>query len=99
MYTKSATRLKPVDQRLGNVGVAASSRGGFLRNGIKIIDMDTHVNPNFEVLAKYVEPAFRQRLDEFKPYLRNRQDPTGTVSTITVSPYPFERFPGQAPAG
>jgi len=70
-----------------------------VRNGIKIIDMDTHVNPNYDVLIKYVEPSFRPRLDEFKPYLHERKDPTGPVATITVSPYPFDRFPGERQEG
>ncbi len=69
-----------------------------MRDGYKIIDMDTHVNPAMEVLEKYVEPSFRPRIDELKPYYRTRKSPDGEVrSGITVGAIPFDRFPGTEP--
>ena len=79
-----------------------------MRDGYKIIDMDTHVNPAMEVLEKYVEPSFRPRFEELKPYYRTRKvavDGTFGVgsqtevsrSGITVGAIPFDRFPGTAP--
>ena len=41
---------------------------GNMKDGYKVIDMDTHVNPSMEVLEKYVDPGFRRRLPELKPY-------------------------------
>ena len=73
-----------------------------MKDGYKVIDMDTHVNPSIEVLEKYVDPGFRPRLAELKPYysVRQRARPDGTIQTaktITVAPIPYDRFPGEAP--
>ena len=73
-----------------------------MKDGYKVIDMDTHVNPSIEVLEKYVDPPFRPRLVELHPYysVRQRARPDGTIQTsktITVAPIPYDRFPGEAP--
>jgi len=73
-----------------------------MKDGYKVIDMDTHVNPSIEVLEKYVDPTFRPRLVELHPYysVRQRSRPDGTLQTsktITVAPIPYDRFPGEAP--
>ena len=39
-----------------------------MRNGFRVYDSDTHVNPAAEVLERYVDPAFRARLAELAPY-------------------------------
>jgi len=39
-----------------------------MRNGFRVYDSDTHVNPAAEVLEKYVDPGFRPRLAELEPY-------------------------------
>jgi predicted TIM-barrel fold metal-dependent hydrolase len=70
-----------------------------MKNGFKVIDMDTHVNPSFDTLVKYMEPAFGKRMEELKPYLRVQDYGTGKSTTITVAPYPYDRFPGEAPKG
>ena len=64
-----------------------------MKNGYKVIDIDTHVNPSFDTLAKFVEPSFRPRLDEMKPYIRT----VGDYNAISVASIPFDRFPGEAP--
>src|SRR3954467_4602660 len=69
-----------------------------MKNGYRVVDMDTHVNPNFETLEKYMEASFRKRIDELKPYTRVQDYGTGKLTTITIAPYPYERFPGEAPA-
>jgi predicted TIM-barrel fold metal-dependent hydrolase len=69
-----------------------------MRDGCKVFDVDTHVIPNYEVLAKYAEPSFRPRLEEFQPYLQKRQSTMGPVSTLTISAIQFDRFPGVSPA-
>jgi uncharacterized protein len=39
-----------------------------MRNGFKVYDSDTHINPAAEVLDRYVDPSFRPRLQELAPY-------------------------------
>jgi uncharacterized protein len=39
-----------------------------MKNGFRIYDADTHVNPAAEVLERYVDPGFRPRLAELAPY-------------------------------
>ena len=69
-----------------------------MRDGYKVIDMDTHVVPPMEVLEKYVTPSFRTRLSEFDPYRHTRVGADGVTSTtISVAPRPWDRFPGTAP--
>ncbi|MSQ54150.1 MAG: hypothetical protein EXR31_02165 [Betaproteobacteria bacterium] len=68
-----------------------------MKNGYRVIDMDTHVNPSFETLVNYIDPAFRARMDDLKPYLRVQNYGTGDSTTITIAPYPYDRFPGEAP--
>ena len=65
-----------------------------MKKGYKVIDIDTHVNPSYDTLTKYVDPRFRPRLDDMKPYLRS----VGTYTAISVASIPFDRFPGEAPA-
>src|SRR5437763_15643573 len=39
-----------------------------MKNGFRVYDSDTHVNPAAEVLERYVDPHFRARLGELSPY-------------------------------
>jgi uncharacterized protein len=39
-----------------------------MKNGFRIYDADTHVNPAAEALERYVDPEFRPRLAELAPY-------------------------------
>jgi hypothetical protein len=39
-----------------------------MKNGFRVYDADTHVNPAAEVLEQYVDPGFRPRLAELAPY-------------------------------
>ena len=50
-----------------------------MRNGIKIIDMDTHVQPSQDILEKYVEPSFRSRLPNSTHIERSPPPPGGQV--------------------
>ena len=68
-----------------------------MRDGYKIIDMDTHVNPDMEVLEKYMEPSFRPRLDEVHKYYRKRDTRDGMRTNFSVGPIRFDRFPGEKP--
>ncbi len=69
-----------------------------MRDGIKIIDMDTHVRPYLESISKYIEPSFRPRMDEFKPYHKVRKLKDGSTATdVSMGAIPYDRFPGTAP--
>src|SRR5277367_2313313 len=39
-----------------------------MKDGLRVYDADTHVNPAAEVLERYVDPSFRARLSELAPY-------------------------------
>ena len=65
-----------------------------MKNRYRVVDIDTHVNPSYDTLVKYVDPSFRSRLDELKPYLRT----VGSYTALSMASIPFDRFPGEAPA-
>ncbi len=64
-----------------------------MKKGYKVIDIDTHVNPSYDTLAKFVDPSFRPRLDELKPYIRT----VDGYNALSIASIPFDRFPGEAP--
>ena len=39
-----------------------------MKNGLRVYDADTHVEPSAEVIDKYVDPGFRPRLEDLAPY-------------------------------
>ena len=39
-----------------------------MKNGFRVFDSDTHINPAAEILDKYVDPDFRPRLPELAQY-------------------------------
>src|SRR5207248_10412297 len=39
-----------------------------MKNGFRVYDTDTHIDPGADVLERYVEPGFRKRLDDLAPY-------------------------------
>src|SRR5215831_12276757 len=45
-------------------------REGVMRQGFRVIDTDTHVNPTLNVLLRYADQALREHLDELQPYMR-----------------------------
>jgi len=64
-----------------------------MKNGYRVIDMDTHVRAPAELLEKYADPDFmRDRYDELKPYHKNRSP---EFFDLSVAPIPFSRIPGQ----
>src|SRR3974377_249449 len=46
----------------------SGGRRRIMKNGFRVYDADTHVNPAAEVLERYVDPGFRPRLAELTPY-------------------------------
>src|SRR5690349_9276736 len=54
---------------LGCIEKRKSILGGrVMKNGLRVYDADTHVEPSAEVIDKYVDPGFRPRLEELAPY-------------------------------
>ena len=39
-----------------------------MKDGLRVFDADTHVEPSAEVLDKYVDPGFRSRLPDLAAY-------------------------------
>ena len=50
-----------------NCGDQSEGRNS-MKNGFRVFDADTHVNPAAEVLERYVDPGFRPRLAELAQY-------------------------------
>jgi predicted TIM-barrel fold metal-dependent hydrolase len=72
-----------------------------MRNGYRVIDVDSHVTPSLEVLHRYAGQAIKDRWDEFQPYVREmnspdgRGHPKGPWHTLKVNPIPYNRIAGQ----
>src|SRR5438094_9425378 len=47
-----------------------------MRQGFRVIDSDTHVNPSLDVLLRYADKELQQRIDDLQPYRR-------TVKTVS----------------
>ena len=39
-----------------------------MKNGYRVYDTDTHIDPGADVLERYVDPGFRARLADLAPY-------------------------------
>ena len=70
-----------------------------MRNGFKVYDSDTHVNPAAEVLERYVDPGFRPRLPELAPYrfpVRGTPGGTDQLHVYRVGTKSYRRILGEA---
>ena len=45
-----------------------------MRQGFRVIDSDTHVNPSLDVLLRYADQELAERIDDLQPYRRTGQD-------------------------
>jgi hypothetical protein len=78
-----------------------------MRQGFRVIDCDTHVNPSMDVLLRYAEPPLRARLDDLAPFLRKVKVQPGrgdaedqAESTIlSVRQLRYQRVAGSKPTG
>jgi predicted TIM-barrel fold metal-dependent hydrolase len=76
-----------------------------MRQGIRVIDVDTHVNPSLEVLLRYADSELNARLDELKPYTKvvkpriGQGDPEDReeYSILAINPVRYDRVAGSAP--
>ncbi|MBI3330211.1 MAG: hypothetical protein HYZ81_26325, partial [Nitrospinae bacterium] len=41
-----------------------------MRQGFRVIDSDTHVNPCLDVLLRYADKDLQDHLDELSPYIQ-----------------------------
>ena len=71
-----------------------------MRNGYRVIDVDTHVTPSLEVMLRYADGKLLARQDELKPYTRRltpvpgRGHPATDYEVIRVNPRPYKRVAG-----
>jgi predicted TIM-barrel fold metal-dependent hydrolase len=76
-----------------------------MRQGFRVIDADTHVNPSLDVLLSYADPDLQAHLDELKPYMIRVQPRPGqgnaenleAVSMLSISPVRYQRVAGAKP--
>jgi predicted TIM-barrel fold metal-dependent hydrolase len=72
-----------------------------MREGYRIIDIDTHVTPSKEVLLRYADQALRARVDELAPYTHKvktvpgRGHPEHDYEILRFNPRPYQRVAGQ----
>jgi predicted TIM-barrel fold metal-dependent hydrolase len=77
-----------------------------MRQGFRVIDSDTHVNPSMDVLLRYADPALRDRADDLAPFLRKVKPGTGrgdaedrAESTIlAIKQLRYQRVAGSKPS-
>src|SRR4029077_11966598 len=70
-----------------------------MREGFRVYDTDTHIDPGADVLEKYVDPAFRARLDALAPYKAKAKSRTvdgGERTTYRFEQRLYERTLGDA---
>ena len=69
-----------------------------MKNGFRVYDADTHVNPAAEVLEQYVDPSFRPRLAELAPYrvpISREADGSGGLHSYRVGTKFYRRILGE----
>lgn len=71
-----------------------------MRNGYRVVDVDTHVTPSVEVLMRYADSKLLARKSELDPYTRTltpvpgRGHPTTDYDVLRVDPKPYKRVAG-----
>jgi predicted TIM-barrel fold metal-dependent hydrolase len=74
-----------------------------MRQGFRVIDADTHVNPSMDVLLRYADKAMRERLDELQPYMRRVKPRPGQgdaedqkeYTILAIKPLRYQRVAGE----
>lgn len=73
-----------------------------MRQGFRIVDADTHINPSMDVLLRYADQTLRDQMDDLKPYMRQVQPRSGrgdaedqeTYTTLSIKPLRNHRVAG-----
>src|SRR4029450_2188998 len=74
-----------------------------MRQGFRVIDTDTHVNPSMDVLLRYADQALQECVDELKPYMRTVKPRPGQgdaegrerATRLTLKPLRYQRVAGE----
>ena len=74
-----------------------------MRQGFRVIDSDTHVNPSFDVLRRYADQDLRDRMDDLKPYMRTVKPRRGqgdaedldAYTILSIKPLRLQRVAGE----
>lgn len=61
-----------------------------MRQGLNVVDVDTHVNPRLSVLLRYADKDLLDRADDLKQYTRGE----GDEASLTVAPVRYNRVAG-----
>ena len=77
-----------------------------MRQGFRVIDSDTHVNPSLDVLLRYADRAFRERLDDLRPYMRKVKVQPGRgdaedqsdMTILSIKQLRYQRVAGEKPS-
>ena len=70
-----------------------------MKQGLRIYDTDTQIDPGADVLEKYVDPDFRPRLAELAPYriaTRSRSDDGSIRHSYRFGRKAYERTLGES---
>src|SRR6266436_6241680 len=65
-----------------------------MKNGFRVYDTDTHIDPGADVLERYVDPGFRPRLADLAPYkvaIKSRSTDGGVRHTYRFEQRLYER--------
>lgn len=71
-----------------------------MRNGYRVVDVDTHVTPSFEVLLRYADRELTERAGELTRFVRRttpapgRGHPTSEYGVLRIDPRPYSRVAG-----
>src|SRR5262245_59947923 len=76
-----------------------------MRQGLRVIDSDTHVNPSLDVLLRHGDAELPARLGELEPYRRTVKVGRGrgdaedmdTSSILAIKPVRLQRVAGAKP--
>ncbi len=74
-----------------------------MRQGFRVIDSDTHVNPSLDVLLRYADRELAERIDDLQPYRRTVKtaagrgdaEDVGSSTILSVKPVRLQRVAGQ----
>src|SRR2546425_11314703 len=77
-----------------------------MRQGYRVIDSDTHVNPSLDVLLRYADKPLRDRLDEITPYTRKVKVQPGRgdaedqteMTILSIKQLRYQRVAGEKPS-
>lgn len=74
-----------------------------MRQGFRVFDADTHVNPSMDVMLRYADAEFGRHLDELNTYIKRVKPQKGrgdnedveTYGTLAIKPIRLDRVAGR----